>query len=64
MLLKAVRGGDVRSALRLCRDAMKEAHYRAKYQCAPVGPEVHKGNFHRIRQLRYDLLHYDPRRAA
>jgi hypothetical protein len=55
MMLKAVRSGDVRKALRLCRDAMREAHYRAKYNCAPAGPEAHKHNFYAIREVRDDL---------
>lgn len=53
----AIERNELDAAAKLCRDAMKEAHYRAKYNCAPVGPEAHKQNFFRIRRLRSQIEH-------
>lgn len=51
-ILQAVRTEQWDTAADLCRQAMAEAAYRARYNCAPIGPEGHKRNFDALKALR------------
>jgi hypothetical protein len=54
-VLEALQAGRVQEALRSCKEAMQEAHYRAKFKCAPIGPEAHRRNFDAIAKLRKEI---------
>lgn len=51
-LIRNLDGGDIEAAMSVCRKAMNKAAERARYNCAPIGPEAHKRNFDAIRALR------------
>lgn len=52
---QALRHRDFAAAIEGCKLAMREAHYRAKYNCAPIGPQGHVRNFEAIKSLRSQL---------
>lgn len=56
-VLSAFGSGAYDQAAALCREAMNEAAERARYHCAPIGPEGHKRNFQAIRELRSAIRH-------
>lgn len=47
----AVRNSNEVAALKAIREAMAEAHDRARYRCAPIGPEGHVRNSAALRVL-------------
>ncbi len=51
-LVRTLQRGELDMALSVCRKAMNEAAERARFNCAPIGPEAHKRNFEAIRALR------------
>jgi hypothetical protein len=57
-VVRAILADDYLAALRASREAMREAHYRAKYNCAPIGPEGHVRNFESVKALRARLLRH------
>lgn len=59
-LVEAVEAENWKKAAALCREAMNDAAYRARYNCAPIGPEGHKRNFDALRELRALIRSHGP----
>jgi hypothetical protein len=55
-IVDALHREDFAAALEGCKAAMRQAHYRAKYNCAPIGPMGHVRNFEALRRFRQQLV--------
>jgi len=48
----ALQSENFAEAAQFVQAAMKESHYRAKYNCAPIGPAAHVAHFTALREFR------------